>query len=85
MPPNFQSLVIHAVQTGGTSGSAASGAEHSQNAAVARIATKVIQAAYDAFGTGLHEALVLSGGLILVGAVVALATIHRVDGPTFDP
>ncbi len=85
VPPNFQSLVIHAVQTGGTSGSAASGAEHSQNAAVARIATKVIQAAYDAFGTGLHEALVLSGGLILVGAVVALATIHRVDGPTFDP
>jgi MFS family permease len=85
VPPNFQSLVIHAVQTGGTGGSAASSAEHSQNAAVARIATKVIQAAYDAFGTGLHEALELSGSLILVGAVVALVTIHRVDGGTFDP
>ena len=67
------------------SGGAASGAEHSQNAAVARIATKVIHAAYDAFGTGLHEALVLSGCLILVGAVVALVTIHRVAGQTFDP
>ncbi len=85
VPPNFQSLVIHAVQTGGTSGGAASGAEHSQNAAVARIATKVIDAAYDAFGTGLHEALVLSGCLILVGAVVATLTIHRVAGQTFDP
>ena len=85
VPPNFQSLVIHAVQTGGTSGGAASGAEHSQNAAVARIATKVIDAAYDAFGTGLHEALVLSGCLILVGAVVAALTIHRVAGQTYDP
>ena len=85
VPPNFQSLVIHAVQTGGTGGGAASSAEHSQNAAVARIATKVIDAAYDAFGTGLHEALVLSGGLILVGAVVAAVTVHRVTGQTFDP
>jgi EmrB/QacA subfamily drug resistance transporter len=85
VPPNFQSLVIHAVQTGGTGGSAASNAEHSQNAAVARISTKVIQAAYDAFGTGLHEALVLSGSLILVGAVVAAVTIHRVPGQSYDP
>jgi hypothetical protein len=77
IPPNFQSLVIHAVQTGGTSGGAAGGAEHSKNAAVARIATKVVNAAYDAFGSGLHEALVLSGCLILAGAVVAASTIHR--------
>ena len=54
-----------------------SGAEHSKNAAVARIATKVVNAAYDAFGSGLHEALVLSGCLILAGAVVAACTIHR--------
>ena len=77
IPPNFQSLVIHAVQTGGTSGGAAGSAEHSKNAAVARIATKVVNAAYDAFGSGLHEALVLSGSLILVGAVVAACTIQR--------
>ena len=84
IPPNFQSLVIHAVQTGGTNSGAASGAEHSRNAAISRIATKVVNAAYDAFGSGLHEALVLSGCLILVGAVVAATTIHRRPGATFE-
>ncbi len=79
IPPNFQSLVEHAIQTGGTSGGAASSAEHSNNATVARIATKVITAAYDAFGSGLHEALVVSGCLILAGAVVAALTIHRLS------
>lgn len=80
IPPNFQSLVLHAVQTGGASGGAASNAEHSQDATVARIAAKVINAAYDAFGSGLHIALDLSGGLILAGAVVAWLTIHRTPG-----
>jgi EmrB/QacA subfamily drug resistance transporter len=85
IPPTFQSLVLHAVQTGGaSSGGAASSAEHSKNAAVARIATKVVSAAYDAFGSGLHEALALSGSLILAGAVVAFFTIHRSRGQTFD-
>jgi EmrB/QacA subfamily drug resistance transporter len=85
IPPSFQSLVEHAIQTGGaSSGGAASSAEHSKNAAVAQIATKVVNAAYDAFGSGLHEALALSGGLILVGAVVAAFTIHRTPGETFE-
>ena len=84
IPPNFQSLVIHAVQTGGTNGGAAGSAEHSKNAAIARIATQVVNAAYDAFGSGLHEALVLSGCLILVGAVVAATTIHPRSGETFE-
>ena len=82
--PNFQSLVLHAIQTGGAgSGGAASSAEHSKNAEVARIASKVVNAAYDAFGSGLHEALVVSGSLILAGAVVAALTIHR-SGQTFE-
>jgi EmrB/QacA subfamily drug resistance transporter len=85
IPPTFQSLVLHAVQTGGaSSGGAASSAEHSKNEAVARIATKVVNAAYEAFGSGLHEALALSGSLILVGAVVSFFTIHRTRGQTFD-
>ena len=84
IPPNFQSLVIHAVQTGGTSDGAAGSAEHSKDAAISRIATKVVNAAYDAFGSGLHEALVLSGCLILVGAVVAACTIHRLSGEAFE-
>jgi cell division protein FtsX len=85
IPPNFQSLVEHAIQTGGASqGGAASSAEHSKNAIVSKIATKVVNAAYDAFGSGLHEALLLSGCLILAGAVVAALTIHRRPGETFE-
>ena len=84
IPPNFQSLVLHAVQTGGAGGGAAGSAEHSKNAAVARIATKVINAAYDAFGSGLHLALDLSGALILAGALVAWLTIHRSPGESFE-
>jgi EmrB/QacA subfamily drug resistance transporter len=82
IPPNFQTVVLHAVQTGGAGGSAASGAEHSSNAAVAKIATKVIQAAYDAFGSGLHLALLVSGCLLLAGTIVAASTLpHGVGGP----
>jgi EmrB/QacA subfamily drug resistance transporter len=84
VPPSFQSLVQHAIATGGESGGAASSAEHSKNAVVARIATKVVQAAYDAFGSGLHEALVISGCLILVGALVAATVINHSSEATFD-
>jgi EmrB/QacA subfamily drug resistance transporter len=85
IPPNFQSLVEHAIQTGGaSSGGAASSAEHSKNATVAEIAKKVVKAAYDAFGSGLHEALLVSGCLILAGAIVAFFTIHRPRGETYE-
>jgi MFS family permease len=77
IPPSFQSLVLQAVTTGGVGGNgAANQAEHSKNAAVAKIATKVVDAAYQAFGTGLHLALEISGGLLLLGAVVAFFTIR---------
>jgi hypothetical protein len=83
IPPNFQSLVERAVQTGGaSSGGQASAAEHSKNTVIAKIATKVVHAAYDAFGSGLHLALLVSGLLILVGAVVATITIRQ--RPTDD-
>jgi EmrB/QacA subfamily drug resistance transporter len=85
IPPSFQNLVLHAVTTGGAgAGGAASQAEHSKNAAIARIATKVVNAAYEAFGSGLHLALNISGALILVGAAVAALTIHRTAGQTFE-
>ena len=77
IPPNFQSLVIHAVTGGGAGGGAAvSGAEHSKNAAIAKIATKVVNAAYEAFGSGLHVALDISGVLLLIGAVVSVTLVH---------
>ena len=71
IPPNFQAWSARHPDRRCVSGGAASSAEHSKNATVARIATKVVNAAYNAFGSGLHVALVVSGSLILVGAVVA--------------
>jgi EmrB/QacA subfamily drug resistance transporter len=85
IPPSFQNLVMHAVTTGGIGGGgAASSAEHSKNAEIAKIATKVVTAAYDAFGSGLHLALTISGCLILAGALVAALTMHRTSGQSFD-
>jgi EmrB/QacA subfamily drug resistance transporter len=85
IPPNFQSLVLKAVTGGGLGGSGqANSAEHSKNADIAKIATKVVHAAYQAFGTGLHIALDLSGGLLICGAIVAAFTVHRVPGERYD-
>ncbi len=80
IPPSFQSLVLRAVTGGGLSGNAATKAERSKNAAVAKIATKVVHAAYSAFGSGLHTSLEISGGLLCAGALVAAITVHRVRG-----
>ncbi|MGP8060194.1 MAG: MFS transporter [Acidimicrobiales bacterium] len=85
IPPSFQSLVLHAVTNGGVgNGGAATSAEHSKNAEIARIATKVVDAAYQAFGSGLHLALEISGILLVVGAVVAATTMHKKGGATYD-
>ncbi len=80
IPPSFQSLVLRAVTDGGLSGNAATKAERSKNAAVSEIATKVVHAAYSAFGSGLHTSLEISGGLLCAGALVAAVTVHRVRG-----
>jgi EmrB/QacA subfamily drug resistance transporter len=77
IPPSFQSLVINAVSNGGLTSGAASKAEHSSTVHVANLATKVIHAAYDAFGAGLHLSFDIAGSLLVVGAVVAALTVHR--------
>jgi EmrB/QacA subfamily drug resistance transporter len=84
LTPSFQSLVINAVSSGGLSSSAASKAEHSHTVHVANLATKVIHAAYDAFGSGLHLSFDIAGALLLVGAVVAAATVHRRAGEHYE-
>jgi EmrB/QacA subfamily drug resistance transporter len=84
IPPSFQSLVLHAVTGGGLSGGAATKAEQSKNAAIAKIANKVVQAAYNAFGSGLHASLEISGGLMFAAAAVAIVTLHRVRGRPYD-
>lgn len=84
IPPSFQSLVINAVTSGGLSGSAASKAEHSHTVHVADLATKVVHAAYDAFGAGLHLSFDIAGVFLLAGAVVAAATVHRRTGEHYE-
>ncbi|HEX3980366.1 MAG TPA: MFS transporter, partial [Acidimicrobiales bacterium] len=85
IPPSFQSLVLHAVTGGGIgNGGAANKAEHSKNAVIAKIATKIVNAAYEAFGSGLHLDLEISGALLLLGALVAALTIRRTAGQAFD-
>jgi len=72
IPPNIQGLVIHGVTGGGLGGGAAKKAESSKSG----LAKEIITAAYQAFGDGLHVALDISGVLLLVGAVVAVVTVH---------
>jgi EmrB/QacA subfamily drug resistance transporter len=73
IPPSFQNLVIQGVTGGQGSGGALSKAEHGKDAA---IATKVVDAAYDAFGSGLHVALDISGTLLLIGALVSVTAVR---------
>jgi multidrug resistance protein len=85
IPLSYQHQVIQAVTGGGSiSGGAAGQAEHSKNAAIAKIATKVVNAAYDAFGSGLHLALEISGVLLVLGALVAVTMVHVRQGERTD-
>jgi EmrB/QacA subfamily drug resistance transporter len=84
IPPSFESLVIRAVTHGGLSAKEASAAEHSSNGAVSHLATKVIDAAYSAFGSGLHLSFDIAGALLLAGAVLAAVTVHRRPGERYE-
>ena len=74
IPANFQSIVVNAVETGGVppSGTTTS-AGGAGNAAVVQ---EVINAAYHAFGVGLHAALYLSAGLVICAGVLAAITLR---------
>ena len=85
IPPNFQSLVEHAIQTGGAaSGGAAEQRRaleerrrrpHRHQGGQRRLRRVRVGAARGTVGLGL---------LILAGAVVAFFTIHRPRGETYD-
>jgi predicted MFS family arabinose efflux permease len=70
VPPDFQALVIKAV----TTGVAPSGAASSAGGTNGSIIAQVIHAAESAFAAGLDIALLLSGALLLVGALVSFIT-----------
>ena len=85
IPPSFQSLVMHARhhgrrrrRRGGHQRRTLQERGHRPNRHQGG------HAAYDAFGSGLHQALVISGCLILLGAVVAALTVHHSAGDAFD-
>lgn len=73
IPPNFQSIVVNAIETGGVvpSGTTTS-AGGPGNAAVVQ---QVINAAYHAFGTGLHAALYLAAGLVIAAGILTVFTL----------
>jgi len=77
IPKQFQSLVITAVTTGTVGQQAAS--FHTTSKAVQAIVNKVVGAAYGAFGHGLELALLASGALMVLSALVAglTVTVHR--------
>ena len=78
IPANFQSIVIHAVETGtvppnghgkGAGGAAAAGQ--------GTLVNEVIHAAYSAFYAGLHAALYLSAILVLAAGLFAFVLLRR--------
>jgi EmrB/QacA subfamily drug resistance transporter len=81
IPANFQSIVINAVETGGVPSSGRTkGAGGAAGAGQGTLVQEVIHAAYDAFYSGLHAALLLSAILVLVAGVFTfgwLTWAHR--------
>jgi EmrB/QacA subfamily drug resistance transporter len=86
VPPNFQSIVIHAIETGGvpSSGNTA-GAGGAAGAGQGTLVQQVINAAYTAFHSGLRAALFLSAVLVLAAGVLAAVTLgQRPPQPAAD-
>ncbi len=78
IPANFQSIVIHAVETGGVpSGGNTAGADGAAGAGHATLVQKVIDAAYSAFQSGLRAALYLSAALVFAAGLLALVVGMR--------
>ena len=68
IPPTFQGIVINAVTHGGLPASPA-GVSNPAAAGHQTIVAKVLQAADDAFGSGLHLSLIIAGAMLLAAAV----------------
>jgi MFS family permease len=74
IPPNFQSIVINAIETG-TVPASGHGAG-ARGAGYGKIVQEVIQAAYGAFYSGLRAALVLSAILVFLAGVGTLMLLN---------
>ena len=74
---------MNAIETGGVPpGGATTSAGGPGNAAIVQ---QVINAAYQAFGTGLHAALYLAAGLVIAAGILTAVTLRpptRPGGPS---
>ncbi len=78
IPANFQSIVIHAIETGGVpSSSNTAGAGGAAGAGQGELVQEVINAAYTAFHQGLRAALFLSAGLVLAAGILSAVTLGQ--------
>jgi EmrB/QacA subfamily drug resistance transporter len=74
IPKAFQSEVVSAVTTGAYQSESQSAA--TKTPAISKIVNEVTNAAYGAFGRGLHLSLGIAGVLLLASAVLALTTVY---------
>jgi EmrB/QacA subfamily drug resistance transporter len=74
IPPNFQAIVINAIETGSVPPAGTSVGGPPGEGSLVR---QVIQAAYTAFQAGLHVALYVSAGLVLGAGILAAVTLAR--------
>jgi hypothetical protein len=74
IPAQYRSDVVTAVTTGNVSGPATAASKHP---AVASIVHRVIEAAYGEFSHGMDLSLMAAAALMLLGAIVAGATMPR--------
>jgi EmrB/QacA subfamily drug resistance transporter len=81
IPPNFQSIAIRIIETGGVppSGQRA-GAGGAEGAGHATLVQQVISAAYGAFYSGLRAALILSAILVFLAGVATLILLRPRPG-----
>jgi len=80
VPLNFQSIVIDAIETG----SVPAGGDQSASSAYGPIVNQVIHATYAAFHRGLEAALLVSGIMVLVAAIVTAVSLPRHDRSGYE-
>jgi EmrB/QacA subfamily drug resistance transporter len=79
IPARFQSIVVNAIETGGVPPSSATAPSGGPgNAAIVK---QVIDAAYQAFGTGLHAALYLAAALVIGAGILTAVTLRSPARP----
>ncbi|MBU3063361.1 MFS transporter [Nocardia sp. NEAU-G5] len=80
VPLNFQSIVIDAIETGNVP----AGGDQAASQAYGPIVNQVINATYAAFHSGLEVALLVSGIMVLVAAVVTAVSLPRHDRSGYE-